>query len=138
MKPSALFFILVPLIGVPYLVYLYAHHPWDTLRIAGLVIMLPGLLLLSIARFQLGNSFSITPQAHQLVTQGLYSRIRNPIYVSGMVAVLGLILFLERPYYLLIFPAIIPLQFARSRAESRVLETRFGDQYREYKSHTWF
>ncbi|MGB8475311.1 MAG: methyltransferase [Candidatus Acidiferrum sp.] len=138
MNRSALFFILAPLIGIPYLVYLYAHSPWPPLRIAGLVIMLLGLLLITVARFQLGNSFSITPQARQLVTHGLYSRIRNPVYVFGSVVIIGLFLFLNKPYYFLAFLVIIPLQIVRARAESRVLEARFGDQYLQYKSQTWF
>jgi protein-S-isoprenylcysteine O-methyltransferase Ste14 len=30
------------------------------------------------------------------------------------------------------------MQIYRSRAEGRVLEGRFGDQYRQYKAQTWF
>jgi len=138
MKPRALFFILVPFVGVAYLVYLFAHQPWTSLRIVGLVIMLLSLLPITVARFQLGNSFSVTPQAHELVTHGLYSRIRNPVYVFGVLLILGGVLFLEKPYYLLIFVVLIPFLIVRSRAEYRVLEAQFGDQYRRYKSDTWF
>lgn len=52
--------------------------------------------------------------------------------------VLGLFLFLDRPYYLLVLLIIIPLQIVRARAEARVLEAHFGDEYRQYKSKTWF
>ncbi|MGH7838900.1 MAG: methyltransferase family protein, partial [Candidatus Binataceae bacterium] len=114
------------------------HAPWTAPRIAGLVLLVFGLVFLTVARVQLGNSFSIAPEARQLVTHGLYSRIRNPVYVFGSLVILGLFLFIDRPYYLLILLVIIPLQIVRARAESRVLGARFGEEYRQYKSQTWF
>ncbi len=33
---------------------------------------------------------------------------------------------------------IIVLQTIRARQESRVLEEKFGDEYREYRKKTWF
>lgn len=138
MNAKPLIVTIVPSVAIAYLVYLYAAPPWTPLRIAGVILISVGLFFLTIARIQLGNSFSIAPQARQLVTHGLYSRIRNPVYIFGSIAILGIILFLSRPYFLLVFLVIIPLQIVRARAESRVLENHFGDQYRLYKSQTWF
>lgn len=138
MSRSWLIFATVPTAGIAYLLYIFWWPPWTPLRMAGLVLLFVGLVFLTIARFQLGNSFSLTPQARQLVTHGLYSRIRNPVYVFSAVVVLGLFLFLDRPYYLLAFLVIIPLQIVRACAEASVLEARFGDEYRQYKSKTWF
>ena len=138
MKRSALIVTVIPLLGIPYLVYEYAHSPWTAMRLAGLLVMTPALLLLTISRIQLGNSFSLTPQATQLVTRGIYSRIRNPIYFFGAFVAAGLILFLERPYLLLLLVPFLILQITRARAEARVFEARFGDQYRQYRAHTWF
>src|SRR6266850_470336 len=92
--------------------------------------------LLAIARIQLGNSFSLAPQATQLVTRGIYSRIRNPIYLFGTFVFSGLFLFLERPLLLLLLVPVLILQVSRARAEARVLEAHFGDQYRQYKAVT--
>jgi len=133
-----LFFIVVPLVGIPFLIYEYAHGPWGAMRISGLVLLILGLAFITIARFQLGNSFSISPQARQLVTRGIYSRIRNPIYFFGTFVIAGVFLFLEQPWLLLFLIPILILQISRARAESRVLEERFGDEYRRYKASTWF
>ncbi len=138
MNRSALLVTVVPIIAIAYLVYESAHRPWSSMRIAGLVLMIPALILLTIARIQLGNSFSMAPRATQLITHGLYSRIRNPIYVFGVFVFSGLFLFLERPYLLLLIVPVLILQINRTRAESRVLEEHFGDEYRRYRSSTWF
>src|SRR5712692_9185677 len=138
MKRSALLVTIVPLLAIAYLVYEFAHPPWTALRIAGLLLMIPALILVTIARIQLGNSFSLAPQATQLVTRGIYSRIRNPIYVLGSVVFVGLFLFLERPLLLLFLVPVLILQITRARAESRILEEHFGDEYRRYRASTWF
>ena len=135
---GVIFVIVVPLIGIAILIYQFAHPPWSPMRITGLVLMFPALVFLTIARFQLGNSFSVSPQAKNLVTHGIYSRIRNPIYFFGAFVFTGLFLFLERPYLLLLIVPVLILQITRARAESRVLEEHFGEAYRRYKASTWF
>src|SRR5207249_1810308 len=56
----------------------FRPRPWSAARWTGLGIAVPAAVLLFVARWQLGRSFSVTPQARQLVTHGLYSKIRNP------------------------------------------------------------
>lgn len=112
-------------------------RPWTPMRVAGTGLMVPGLVLWGIAHVQLGNSFSVRAEARQLVTRGLYSRFRNPIYVFGGIGVAGFVLAIERPIWLLAFLVLVPMQIARSRREARVLEEKFGEEYREYARHTW-
>ena len=116
----------------------FGSLPWTPARIAGVVIGLPSVVLLVLARIELGGSFSVRPKAQTLVTHGLYSRIRNPIYLFGGLAIAGAFLYINQPLYLWIFVVLIPLQIYRARQESKVLEARFGDEYRQYKSRSWF
>lgn len=120
------------------LVRQYARPEWNAMQIIGLALMTAGFVLWTTARFQLGKSLAVTAQAKQLVTRGLYSKIRNPIYVFGSMVIAGLILTLGRPIWLLIFLLIIPLQLWRSGKESDVLEEKFGEEYRRYRAGTWF
>lgn len=113
-------------------------HPWNTQRYIGTVLAVVGVGFIGVARYQLGESFSIKPEAHALVTTGLYSKIRNPIYVFGMVMGAGLILALQRPALWLLLVAVVVGQTIRARREARVLEAAFGDAYREYRRKTWF
>jgi protein-S-isoprenylcysteine O-methyltransferase Ste14 len=124
--------------GFASLVTRLSPRPWDAMQIAGLSLSAVGFVFWTIARFQLGSSFSVTAQARQLVTRGLYSRIRNPIYVFGSCFIGGAILAVRRPVWLLIFAIIIPMQLWRARKEEQVLEAKFGEQYRSYRAGTWF
>lgn len=104
----------------------------------GVGIAAPALVLLFVARIQLGRSFSVTPQARQLVTRGLYSKIRNPIYFFGEIMIGGFFVATHKPALLILLAIATPIQILRARKESKVLEEKFGDEYRQYKQHAWF
>jgi len=112
--------------------------PWTPNRIIGFAIAAPALLLLIVARIQLGRAFSVRARATTLVTSGLYSRIRNPIYVFSALVIFGVILWTGRPVLLIILAVLVPVQLIRIRKESEALEAKFGTEYVEYKRRTWF
>jgi protein-S-isoprenylcysteine O-methyltransferase Ste14 len=112
--------------------------PWNWAHWLGLAIAPPAVVLLFMARYQLGRSFSVTPQARQLVSHGIYSKIRNPIYVFSAMLIFGFLLALQKPIVFLSLAILIPVQIVRARQESKVLEEKFGDEYRQYKRSTWF
>ncbi len=114
------------------------RFPLDSMRIFGLSIAIPSFVFFVLARIQLGNSFSVEAKATKLVTTGLYSRIRNPIYLFGALMIGGIIIWTTKPLLFLIFVVLIPLQIYRSRQEERVLTEEFGESYLEYKRKTWF
>src|SRR5437762_2566887 len=69
MNAGAAFVTFVPPIAITILMIAAAHiAPWTPLRIAAGGMTVVGLAILTLARLQLGNSFSITPQARRLVT----------------------------------------------------------------------
>jgi protein-S-isoprenylcysteine O-methyltransferase Ste14 len=111
---------------------------WTPMRIAGIAIALPAFILFCIARVQLGRSFSLEAKATELVTTGIYSKIRNPIYFFGALMIFGIIIWTGMPVLLLFYVILIPMQVVRARKESQILEAKFGDSYLEYKKKTWF
>lgn len=122
-----------------YYVFVHGPGPHDAVRWVGLAVSLVGLTGVILARYTLGRSFSIAPKATELVSTGIYSRIRNPIYVSSTIFILGLVVMMRRASWLAVLLVIvIPMQIIRARREARVLEAKFGDAYREYRKRTWF
>jgi protein-S-isoprenylcysteine O-methyltransferase Ste14 len=83
-------------------------------------------------------NFCVQAKASTLVTTGLYSRIRNPIYVFGSLTVAGFLLWVKLSWLLLFFVILLPLQVYRSRKEALVLAEKFGSSYLNYKRQTWF
>jgi protein-S-isoprenylcysteine O-methyltransferase Ste14 len=112
--------------------------PWNVQRYIGTLLTVVCIGFMVVARVQLGKSFSVKPEAHELVTTGLYSKIRNPIYVFGTLMLVGLALVVQRPQMWILPGVAVIGQTIRARREARVLEAAFGDAYREYRRKTWF
>lgn len=111
---------------------------WDARHVAGMALAAAGLGLWLTARLQLGKSFTVRPEARALVTTGLYSKFRNPIYLFGGVGYLGLFIAWGKVIPLIVFLLFYPAwQASRARKENAVLEKAFGEEYRRYKARTW-
>jgi protein-S-isoprenylcysteine O-methyltransferase Ste14 len=109
------------------------RHHW-----IGAAISVPAFALWMLARYQLGSSFAVRAEARKLVTQGIYSKIRNPIYLFAFFAFLGE--FVAMGWYsgIVVLLIIHVGQYLRIKREEQVLEAAFGDDYRAYKAKTWF
>src|SRR4029079_10386705 len=125
---QALAFTVIPPVVITAALGVLRPAQWDAMHVIGLILTIVGIGLLTIARVQLGNSFSITPQARALVTTGLYSKVRNPVYVSAAVVIAGFVMYVGMPMLLLLFLVLIPMQVLRARAEGRKLEETFGEE----------
>jgi protein-S-isoprenylcysteine O-methyltransferase Ste14 len=119
-------------------IFLFGTGPHGPARVIGLLLGLIGLGGVILSRHTLGRSFSVVPKATALVTHGIYSRIRNPIYICAEIFLVGVILILWRIELLIILLVLVPVQILRARREATVLEARFGEVYREYRKRTWF
>jgi len=72
------------------------------------------------------------------VTHGIYSKIRNPIYVFGTLLFAGFVLVIHRRILWRRVLAIAALQTLRPRRGARVLEAACGDACLDYHRRTWF
>lgn len=72
----------------------------------------------------------------KLVTTGIYSYIRHPIYLGVTCTFLGVQL-LVGSYLLLFFMIVIPLfSYFQAKREEKMLVNYFGKEYEEYKMKT--
>jgi protein-S-isoprenylcysteine O-methyltransferase Ste14 len=130
--------------GAVYLIYLgffalaVVAGPRSTLWCVALCLSAGCSVLWFVARWQLGDAFSVAPEARLLVTRGLYSKIRHPIYVFGTLAFLFVVLALQGWAALIIWVVVILIQVGRARREERILAETFGEEYTSYRSRTWF
>ncbi len=128
----------IPMFLIVAAVIAWRAWAWDARHVVGMSIGAAGLALWLAARVQLGKSFSVRPEARALVTTGLYSKFRNPIYLFAGVAYTGVFLSWGNVLAFIIFlVAYIAFQYPRVRRERAVLEKAFGDEYRRYKARTW-
>jgi len=104
-------------------------------RLLGLLLILVGLGVLILARIQFEKESSKQPG---LVTRGVYSRIRHPIYLFSSIAFVGLLLYLNELQGILLLLPIQLILFCRARREEQELAALYGDQYGRYKQQTWF
>jgi len=109
------------------------RHHW-----IGAAISIPAFILWMLARHQLGDSFAVRAKAKKLVTHGIYSKIRNPIYTFGGLAFAGEFVALGWYIGIPVLAIIHVGQYFRIRHEEQVLTAAFGDEYRVYKAKTWF
>lgn len=90
-----------------------------------------------VSRFQLGEAFSLKPKAKYLVTKGIYSKIRHPVYVFSSLAFLGVAIFLRNHYVFLLLLLFVIIQIIRIKKEEQALLKKFGNKYINYKRKTW-
>ena len=139
MKLKKVILILFVVAVLPVIVMrLLSKFPHDLMTFTGIGLIIPSFVLLIIAFYQLGDSLAVTPQAKELVTKGLYAKIRHPIYLFGMLLFLGFAVVTRN----VISYAVCVIVFVNViwcvRRENRVLEEKFGDAYRAYREHVWF
>jgi protein-S-isoprenylcysteine O-methyltransferase Ste14 len=79
----------------------------------------------------LGRSFSVAPQARQLVIGGAYSLVRHPLYLSEELAVLGVTLACFSPLAIAIAGIHWAFQLKRMQYEEQVLSAAFPE-YADY------
>ena len=110
---------------------------WGVRAYVGLAIAIAGFALWMTARKQLGASFTLGAEARGLVTTGVYSKFRHPIYLFAFVAYTGLFLMWGSWFSFLVFGLFNLIQMYRIRKEEAALDQAFGDAYRRYREQTW-
>jgi len=106
--------------------------------LASLALIIIGVPLLLLSRYQLGKAFSVAPKATTLITRGLFSRIPHPMYVFLDLALLGVLIGMRLQWLVSVWLGIVAIQSWQSGREAKVLENAFGNEYRNYRRHTWW
>lgn len=107
----------------------------DVLGNFGLLLAISGVCTGVLALIQLNTSLSPFPTPltnGKLVTSGVFSLARHPIYTSLLMAALGYALYVGSGYQLLLGLVLLVLFYFKSAYEEQLLEERYPD-YVEYR-----
>lgn len=105
------------------------------LSIASATVTLVGSLLIVFTVVHLGRSFSISPQARELVTRGPYAVVRHPLYAAEELAIIGVAMHVVWWAAIPFLLAHLALQIKRMDYEEGLLWTVFP-RYQDYARRT--
>jgi len=132
---------IVPLVyvatGIPHFAA-YTFHPLQAWL--GLFVAIAALVMFHLTHRALGRNWSISldvREDHQLVTHGIYRRVRHPMYSAFWLWAIAQALLL--PNWVAGFSGLVgfgSLYFGRIVREERMMLETFGDGYRAYMART--
>lgn len=100
----------------------------------GLGVLIVGLGIALAALFQLRGLENID----HLVTTGLFSKLRHPMYLGFILWILGWVIFTGAVVSFVFALAAIGCILFWRRLEEEKLVSDFGDEYLKYRKSTWF
>ena len=108
--------------------------------IAGLILIVFGLLIRWLAIFSLKHQFTVDVSIikdHCIIKKGIYRFVRHPAYAGSLLSFFGLGLFFANYLsMLIIFLPICSAFLYRIRVEEKALIDNFGDEYVNYCAST--
>jgi protein-S-isoprenylcysteine O-methyltransferase Ste14 len=103
------------------------------IRYIGLLLFLTGVFLFIFSHMKLGGF----EDKGELITGGIYSKIRNPMYVGFIIWIIGFPVFTQSIATLASSAIWISHIVYWKTLEERELERKYKE-YREYRKKTWF
>ncbi|MFN8445876.1 MAG: isoprenylcysteine carboxylmethyltransferase family protein [Caldilineaceae bacterium] len=104
--------------------------------LGGVVLIPVGVTFVILARRELAQHEQPTDPGlatSTLVTTGIFSISRNPLYLGGVCLLTGIALLLDLPWVLLLLlPALVACHYLLIVPEERYLAAKFGGTYRIY------
>ena len=111
----------------------------DIVRWLGFSLYVSGGALRIAPVFVLGRRFSglvAIQTGHELVTDGIYGRVRHPSYLGLLIMGLGWALTFRSGAGVVLAGLVIPPLLARIRSEEALLRSQFGEEYDSYRRRT--
>lgn len=109
----------------------------------GIALIIVGAALVILARREFAQHGQPTDPGFatgKVVTTGVFSVSRNPLYLGGVCILAGIALAVNLPWLLaLLLPALVACRFVLIAPEERYLGAKFGEEYAMYAAtvHRW-
>ncbi len=139
--------------GIPFLVSIALHFivPISLLQgifrqiiiLVGIILIIIGIALVVVARREFAHFRQPTDPGHpttKVIKTGVFAISRNPLYLGGVLVLLGFALALNMLWALvMLLLSMILCHYILIIPEERYLSAKFGDEYKEYVAtvHRW-
>ncbi len=139
--------------GVPFLLAIALQFlvpvslPFAAIRplliVAGALLSTAGIVLIILARREFAKNGQRTDPGQpttQIMTTGVFSFSRNPLYLGIVIFLVGVTLAFDLPWVLvLLLPSIVGCHYILIAPEERYLAAKFGEDYARYMRsvHRW-
>jgi protein-S-isoprenylcysteine O-methyltransferase Ste14 len=113
------------------------------LILGGAILIVVGVSLVVLARrefAQYGQPTDPGLPTSKIISTGVFSISRNPLYLGGVFTLVGISLAFSLPWvFILLLPSMVACHYILIAPEERYLAARFGEQYRMYTAtvHRW-
>jgi protein-S-isoprenylcysteine O-methyltransferase Ste14 len=115
------------------------HKLW--VSVLGLTLIILGMIMRFLAIHSLGRYFTVDVtirENHKIKQDGIYKLIRHPSYSGSLLSFIGFGLSLNNWFSLVIVTILITwVMIYRISIEEKVLINQFGQEYLNYKSHSF-
>lgn len=115
------------------------HGPHLYVRLPGLAVLLAGLLVGYLANREIGKNWSPSiekSEAQMLVTSGIYHVVRHPLYLSGLLVLVGTNVYFRCTWAWAGAALVLLVTLLRIEVEEQRLAERFGEAYLVYQRRT--
>lgn len=107
----------------------------------GIAMIVSGMLFRFYSIYTLGHYFTVDVTIrddHRIVQHGVYKYLRHPSYLGSLISFVGNGIAMNN--YIAFLITVLPVSAAflyRMYVEEKVLINNFGEEYLQYKKHTW-
>jgi protein-S-isoprenylcysteine O-methyltransferase Ste14 len=120
-------------------IFRYQFNGGEYLPAIGFIIGAIGAVIIITGIMTLGKYFTASINPKGLVTHGIYSKIRHPIFMGVILVYLGIEFIFQSIYgLLLVIFVLIPFYIYSAIEEEKILSKIFKDKYTAYKKKTLF
>ena len=121
------------------IIFRYQFNGGEYLQAVGYIIGAIGVIILIMGIMTLGKYFTTSINPKGLVTHGIYSKIRHPVFIGVILVYLGIELIFQSIYgLLLVIFVLVPFYIYSAIEEEKILAEKFKDKYTAYKKKTLF
>lgn len=111
--------------------------------VLGILLMFVGIVLVILARREFSRYGQPTDPGlptYEMITTGVFTISRNPLYLGGVCVLAGIALAFNFPWaFIFLLPSIVACHYFLIAPEESYLTAKFGDKYHMYSArvHRW-